>query len=1537
MSEFEQGDLIEMNYPLITKNGFDFHGVNKYQTFSNCLLYYQLPLEQTTVELSGKWILENKFYDRFKVEFTIFVEPYSSKWIGFGDFKYQFIADAYVKEGSKSVLSSSTHDDYALIKAFNIDDAFDLSKLTLTSPDRLDAKGTYYINWQTYEFQNNGELLIREAIKPEFTDKYEKEFIMTSFATLLRALRELGIEEWLPGDTKKLNIEIHDLTKTPFIWLPLRMESPDPHITNSSLHLNNSSGTIEYLIRLLEPTGSNIVRFTKNYELRFTYYVKEDSYTKEAAIPYIEEFTFQNWSTDTQIQVYKSNLSVSKEVFTIQGPDAIWKKIQFITNKNILEQLKCNYPRFGFFSLKLDFGGPGKVKSDIFYIDYIYNTDGDKFRTAFNYHTEPNQPHFHITINKQYDNKIFKVGTTKYYNVSFLLPTNAYAINDREKSPLEVQDLNVKVVNDDNNSFTARLTDINISYYAGGDDYEYSGNVGTAKLNVTCNNKDFSTSTRIEVSLNPRWEYKLSDEHIPVDYLSFDPEQALEFVIPEGTVLNIYNNKCDRLTFQTHGFSSADKAEFNITFESPDEAEFKKRKIEFDFQKDGTAFNLIFKDNVDDRSKRVFYNFTDKVFTGTIKFTWKVNGKEFTNVHEIPVLYHNERYASQDPDNTIWVPNETHISYRSANFVDLYFRYFYGYGAIFNGGFKDTADYDCYVISSDTNIFEKAEFSIHDSQGFLTLSPIKENQYVNQRQSRINIYLQYRDDDGQLKYIDDPEMWPSTYIDVIQDGTGFTDPVIEDDSLYGANDDQNILRLNNMVSTPITQNNYSVNMQTLEQPQLTISNDLYFLDASPVYVDGNQKQVILKYYTTLTGTPSVTFTNTEGFLPGINSVQVDAQQKAVTVNMNYNKGQTTQGYVTLTIGTRSVSMGVFQKKSEQYFDLKLTSYSITYSPITFGIKYTTKNLTPSDIHVRHLSGEKIMQTYSVDSQSIFIITNGNPMITARTEIIEIYTNDSEGHTAFAQEVSIRQSGSSYPESLNFNIEPQDGDYAVFSGQAKILTGKISRYDGSIPTGYKIKPVPKNTNEYTVECVQTSGESYSPVFQLVINSITSLPKEFTVPVDFQLVYGTNEILYSTKTLIFTLGRANGILLQPTELIFDYKGVAKDNVNYITVKKSGGVSNITLNSSLNEYLPFTVRVSGNYIYITGLETRISSQGTFWTVYASADSQDFWFNVFQLASPHTYEYPIWKDIYVDLPFEHNHFRLVNISSGFIMYEGMIYGVITSQVGITDVLRDYMTTVSDPFVNTFTSTQYLLVDMQTSSDGVNWQSSYTFRLYYNYSYDEERKVYLEAQPIDYFDPRQYLLFTFQSYDNIKENIEITKKFGTTSSQTQTISSYNEQKTYTSKAASNYSIKIKTSKEEKIFKDRCTNTNYAVYYINRYGGWSWMLFQGKNLKTDKTKQSTYKMDFDNNVGTEFNTKVYQNDITETWQLTSDYLTDKQSELLKHLYSSPLVYLHDLKEDKVMSVLVDTKSFDYKTYRNQGRKMFTHTIKVNSSQTKIIL
>ena len=57
------------------------------------------------------------------------------------------------------------------------------------------------------------------------------------------------------------------------------------------------------------------------------------------------------------------------------------------------------------------------------------------------------------------------------------------------------------------------------------------------------------------------------------------------------------------------------------------------------------------------------------------------------------------------------------------------------------------------------------------------------------------------------------------------------------------------------------------------------------------------------------------------------------------------------------------------------------------------------------------------------------------------------------------------------------------------------------------------------------------------------------------------------------------------------------------------------------------------------------------------------------------------------------------------------------------------------------------------------------------------------------------------------------------------------------------------------------------------------------------------------------------------------------------MYSSPIVFLEDLNADNtdnIIAVTVETKSVDYKNYKNQG-KFFTHTIKVQNAQNKFIL
>ena len=69
--------------------------------------------------------------------------------------------------------------------------------------------------------------------------------------------------------------------------------------------------------------------------------------------------------------------------------------------------------------------------------------------------------------------------------------------------------------------------------------------------------------------------------------------------------------------------------------------------------------------------------------------------------------------------------------------------------------------------------------------------------------------------------------------------------------------------------------------------------------------------------------------------------------------------------------------------------------------------------------------------------------------------------------------------------------------------------------------------------------------------------------------------------------------------------------------------------------------------------------------------------------------------------------------------------------------------------------------------------------------------------------------------------------------------------------------------------------------------------------------------------------------------MTTKYLTDEQSHKLRHLYSSPYVFIQNLEENGTpIEVVLDTKSYSIKTFNNQGRKFFTHNIKVTENKSK---
>lgn len=126
-----------------------------------------------------------------------------------------------------------------------------------------------------------------------------------------------------------------------------------------------------------------------------------------------------------------------------------------------------------------------------------------------------------------------------------------------------------------------------------------------------------------------------------------------------------------------------------------------------------------------------------------------------------------------------------------------------------------------------------------------------------------------------------------------------------------------------------------------------------------------------------------------------------------------------------------------------------------------------------------------------------------------------------------------------------------------------------------------------------------------------------------------------------------------------------------------------------------------------------------------------------------------------------------------------------------------------------------------------------------------------------------------------------------------------------------------------------------ALYYLNKSGGWDSFLIEGVSKRTDAYDKYTYNKSFDNNT-IEFEEGVYFNQIQARWTLHTGFLSDEESKRLAYnLIPSNKVYFHNFEDDTIVPVVITNSSVDYKTYRNEGRKMVRYDITLNESQKKI--
>ena len=394
--------------------------------------------------------------------------------------------------------------------------------------------------------------------------------------------------------------------------------------------------------------------------------------------------------------------------------------------------------------------------------------------------------------------------------------------------------------------------------------------------------------------------------------------------------------------------------------------------------------------------------------------------------------------------------------------------------------------------------------------------------------------------------------------------------------------------------------------------------------------------------------------------------------------------------------------------------------------------------------------------------------------------------------------------------------------------------------------------------------------------------------------------------------------------------------------------------TLNVEMKNLLNYEITAHPSWVEIqtstaTAITVKVLSNPTYKDregkiIYSTMDVDgnyyDFSSNVFQSRSIFIGQYPTWKDVFVPIPRTSDDETSITYSVSVMNNETSEYEVVyrgnavftdkDPEINITEIVRDYVEDNIDisgeaGYTQKIDLTKVIL---NTGEEGDNLVASLYY--YYDYSFDKDFKLTRNMPILNYFDVRQNIFLSFLNLSGETNIIRISAggrllrlRFDTPGIFHQKLAHYDG------------NIIVNAPDKSTTLTSKNTCAKYAIYYLNPLGGWDQLLIEGKVVKTIKLENKSYKRNFDNNTN-EFENKHYLKNLTTSYKLTTGYLTDAQAKLMPNLIETTKAYLCELDTNTYIPVLINNNSVDIKTYRNQGRKLFTYTIEVQESQNKFI-
>lgn len=128
----------------------------------------------------------------------------------------------------------------------------------------------------------------------------------------------------------------------------------------------------------------------------------------------------------------------------------------------------------------------------------------------------------------------------------------------------------------------------------------------------------------------------------------------------------------------------------------------------------------------------------------------------------------------------------------------------------------------------------------------------------------------------------------------------------------------------------------------------------------------------------------------------------------------------------------------------------------------------------------------------------------------------------------------------------------------------------------------------------------------------------------------------------------------------------------------------------------------------------------------------------------------------------------------------------------------------------------------------------------------------------------------------------------------------------------------------------------WALYYLNKMGGHDAFMIEGNVKIVDNFNKDQYTQNANNISPNNFAKTTIRNRISTTYELSTGWLTDEESEILaSQLMPSPQVFLHNKNSLYIPTAvnIIDT-SVEHKKFRN-GKQLNRYTITVEESQTKL--